>query len=90
MLDKYVCLEGIEQGNRFFTTNSVNPEKLLTGEVAYKILGYANTSLEAQEILYPSETTEEKRLRIKNYMMKMPLEQLGLTEKHIDDLSNFF
>jgi hypothetical protein len=42
---KYVCLEGLKEGNRFFTTNTPgeDPTKLFDGTVAYKVLGYADT-----------------------------------------------
>lgn len=50
----FVCLRGIEAGNRFFTTNTPggDPTKLTSGEVVYTILGYADTTEEAQMILY--------------------------------------
>lgn len=50
---KYILLEGIKLGNRFFTTNDqYEPEdekiKLANGEVAYRILGYADSCKDAQ------------------------------------------
>jgi hypothetical protein len=49
---KFVCIEGIKHGNRFYTSNSdSDPTKLSNGETAYKVLGFANTSEEAQRIL---------------------------------------
>jgi hypothetical protein len=41
-------------GNRFFTTNVKGKDqtRLDTGEVAYTVLGYANTVAEAQMKLY--------------------------------------
>jgi len=60
MADKnsqYVVYRGLEQGNKFFSTNNPNePEsekvKLLDGTVAYEILGYADTGDEARQIIY--------------------------------------
>ena len=51
-----IILEGIEQGNRFFSMNT--PEEdgrfLADGRLVYKILGYADTTDEAQLKLYGS------------------------------------
>jgi len=49
-----ILLEGLEKGNRFFSTNSKDkdPRYLITGKLAYKIIGYAETSKEAQIKLY--------------------------------------
>jgi hypothetical protein len=49
---EFVLLKGLERGNRFFTTNSIRPERLWNGEIGYKILGYANTVEGAQQKLY--------------------------------------
>src|SRR6056300_618306 len=48
-----IGLEGIEDGNRFFTKNMPDKDqtRLYDGTVAYRILGYANTSEEAHEII---------------------------------------
>lgn len=53
-MKQYVCLEGIEYGNRFFTMNDETRDasKLSDGTVVYKILGYADTCEEAQKIIY--------------------------------------
>jgi len=82
-----VCLEGIEEGNKFYTANHENPEKIRDGTVVCKILGYANTSKEAQSILFPNDTPEKRQQRLKDYMMKMPLKELGIDEVEIDYLS---
>lgn len=52
---KYVCLEGIEHGNRFYSlhTEGTDPTRSASGEIWYRILGYANTDEEAQRIIYP-------------------------------------
>lgn len=51
-IGKYVILEGIEHGNRFFTTYSGgDPTKGHTGETWYRLLGWADTCYEAQEKL---------------------------------------
>ena len=49
---KYVSLEGIEMGNRFWSGNDPDRDqtKLANGEVAYRILGYADTPEDAIEI----------------------------------------
>lgn len=51
---KYILLEGIELGNRFFTTNDTHRDqtKGYTGETWYRVLGYADTIEEAQRKLY--------------------------------------
>ena len=54
--EKFVVLEGIEHGNRFYTRNDPGEpeeEKVLSkiGEVWYKILGYASTGDEALAII---------------------------------------
>lgn len=56
---KYVLLRGIEEGNRFFTTNDPSRDmtKLADGKVAYTILGYAGTIAEAQVFLYSKSFT---------------------------------
>jgi len=50
----YIILQGIEELNRFITTNNINEDqtKLSNGKTAYIILGYANTIAEAQMYLY--------------------------------------
>lgn len=50
---EFVCLEGIKYGNRFFSTHTPgsDPTKLANGETAYKVLGFANTMLEAQQLI---------------------------------------
>ncbi len=50
-LAPFVVLEGIHYGNRFYTTNSRDPEKNYKGKTVYKILGYAWTSNEALKIM---------------------------------------
>ena len=56
-MKQYVCLEGLKEGNKFFTTNheGEDPTVLQDGTVAYKILGYADTVDEAHKILYPTK-----------------------------------
>lgn len=60
---KYVILEGIEEHNRFFTTNSPKDNEMAmdTNQKWYKayiILGYANTMAEAQMFLHGHVTTK--------------------------------
>lgn len=55
---KLVCLIGIRRhdnvgGNKFFGSNEcVNVTRLQNGSMAYKVIGYAETTEEAQMILY--------------------------------------
>jgi hypothetical protein len=49
-----ICLEGVHAGNRFYSRNcpeNGDQSKLADGTVAYRILGYANTSEEALDII---------------------------------------
>ena len=52
-----IVLEGLEIGNRFFSTNTPGKDQrlLADGTVAYNLVGYADTAEEAQEILYGGE-----------------------------------
>lgn len=54
-MKQFIVLEGLREGNRFYTSNSGKPEsevvKLNDGTVAYKILGFADTGDEAREII---------------------------------------
>ena len=49
---EFVLLKGIEQGNRFFTSNHIRPERIWNGKTAYEIIGFADTIEEAQQKLY--------------------------------------
>jgi len=50
---KFVILEGLKQGNRFFTSNGKeDPQVIYDGTLGYKIIGFANTVREAQVQLY--------------------------------------
>jgi hypothetical protein len=68
----YVCLEGLKEGNRFYTgyTEGSDPTKLASGEVAYKVLGYADTGDEARRILGYGNDPEIDRQRIADYIYK--------------------
>jgi hypothetical protein len=58
---KYVLLRGIEWRNKFFCFNlSDDPTKLYNGEIAYEVLGYADTVAEAQVKLYGRSFTDCK------------------------------
>ena len=53
---KYIILEGIEKKNRFYTMNDPGDHtKLANGNVAYTIVGYANTTKEAYDIIGNAE-----------------------------------
>lgn len=49
----FVVLEGVEHGNRFFTSNrrGEDPTKSATGETWYRVIGYASSVTDAQQIL---------------------------------------
>lgn len=51
---KFVILQGLKEGNRFFSMFSPGdePRKLTDGTVAYRVLGYSATVDEAQVFLY--------------------------------------
>jgi len=57
--NKYVILQGIELGNRFFCLNTpgIDHTRLYTGEVAYRVLGYADTVAQAQIFLHGYSST---------------------------------
>jgi hypothetical protein len=67
---EFVVLEGIKEGNRFYSTHDPDRDetKLLNGEVAYKILGYANTTEEAHKIL---GYTDPLKKSLVGYTMKL-------------------
>lgn len=72
---KFVVLEGIKNGNRFYSTNVPGEDqtKSATGETWYRVLGYADTSEEAQAILWPNPGDKEKALldHMRNTLLKM-------------------
>jgi hypothetical protein len=49
----FVVLEGIEEGNRFYTTNTRGEDHrfLANGTEAYRVLGFADTGDEARKII---------------------------------------
>lgn len=48
-MNKFVILEGIKEGNRFYTqTDGNDPTKLADGTTAYRAIDYAETDEEAQ------------------------------------------
>jgi len=61
---KYILLEGLLRKNRFFCMTGPEESEdsivrnIRTGEVVYKILGYANTMKDAQMQLYGFSSTE--------------------------------
>ena len=61
MKKKFVILEGIEEGNRFFSTHTPGEDetRLADGTLAYRILGYADTIAEAQLRLHGQVTSNE-------------------------------
>lgn len=54
---QFILLEGIKHRNRFFTSNAPDKDQTRgnTGEVWYRVLGYADTAEEAQTKLYLGE-----------------------------------
>lgn len=58
MKPKYVILEGLEHGNKFFSLNTEeDPTLSAKGEVWYKVIGYAETVAEAQTKLFGKSFT---------------------------------
>ena len=83
---KYVCLEGLEEGNRFYTsagTSREDDERLADGTVAYKVLGYADTDVDARKILYgpDCDTPLNRAVRMRAYLSRIPgMDISGLTQ----------
>jgi len=91
-MSKFVCLEGIEHGNKFYTSHSdgKDPSKLWDGTVAYRVLGYADTPDEALEILHgPGHNSFEKRKEIfGKYLERMEKDHPGFfSEADIEDIT---
>ena len=88
---KYVCLEGIKYGNRFFTSYDGNndPAKLKDGTVAYTVLGFADTDIDARKILYGPACDEpfNVAVRLAQYMLTMPYEKMGIDEDSIINMA---
>lgn len=88
---KFICLEGIQHKNRFYTSydGSSEPEKLANGTVAYTVLGYADTDKEAREILYGPNCDEPLNAfyRFAEYLTKMPLQELGISNRDVFNLA---
>ena len=74
----YVCLEGIQHGNRFMTLwkEGDDPTKSFKGEMWYRVLGYADTHADAMEILYPVPGSADKALQ--DYMVETMLKIAGV------------
>lgn len=59
---KFVILQGLERGNRFFTSNcDKDPRITADGKISYKILGFADTVEEAQTLLYGEDWVKRER-----------------------------
>lgn len=71
-MPKYVVLEGIQEGNKFYTgyTEGRDHTKLNDGTVAYKVLGFADTDAEAQKILGYGIDPEYDRKVLSEYLFK--------------------
>jgi len=78
---RFILLEGLDQGNRFTTTNTPGEDhtKLYDGTVAYKILGYADTIEEAQGKLY---TKEEWPQVVKDYVRET-MAKIGMKDEGV-------
>ena len=74
----FVCLEGIEHGNRFMSLHRLgnDPTKSAKGETWYRILGYADTHEEAMNILHPNPGDRERALN--EYVRKTMLKMAGI------------
>ena len=70
---KFVILEGIKEGNRFFSTNDPEQDNrfLADGTLAYRIMGYADTVEEAQLKLYGYTFPLGDKERIVDYSKKI-------------------
>lgn len=78
---KYVCLKSINSVHKFYSMCSEEELKLNVGDiikysedVQYEILGFANTSEEAEKILYPDE--QEFATVLMDYLRNMNNEYL--------------
>jgi hypothetical protein len=71
-MPKYVALEGLKEGNRFYTSYDPDkdPTKLNTGEVAYKVLGFADTDREAKRLVGWGLSVESDRAYMANYLFE--------------------
>jgi hypothetical protein len=51
---RFIVLQSIEHGSKFYSTNTRggDPRKLATGELAYRVIGYADTDEQAQKIVF--------------------------------------
>lgn len=85
-MPKYVCLEGLEQHNRFYSTytEEKDPTKLQDGTVVYKVLGYADTDVEARKILYGPNCDDplEVALRIREYITTLEVLHASHDHRH--------
>lgn len=86
MEKKFVCLEGLQHGNRFYTMNHPEPTKLANGEVVYKIIGYADSEKEALTILYGETHNlfENRKKMFRDYIAKF---SKHLSEEDIDKMA---
>jgi hypothetical protein len=71
-MPKYVALEGIKEGNKFYTayTEGEDPTRLYDGTVAYKVLGFADTDTESQKLLGYGIDPEHDREVLASYLFR--------------------
>lgn len=68
-----VCLENINNGCKFFTTNvdGDDPTRTFDGKVSYRVLGYADTPEQARGIIYGQDDSPYKRADLfREYLKK--------------------
>lgn len=71
-MPKYVALEGLKEGNKFYTgyTEGTDHTRLASGELAYRVLGYADTDKEALKLLGYGIDPEYDRRTMTSYLFK--------------------
>ena len=93
MTKKLVAVEGIKEGNKFFSTmeEGEDPTKLADGTVAYKVLGIYDDTDEgvraAQRACGHGISREQDIKIMSDYLCKMPIKELDITEEHCTELA---
>ena len=93
MSKKLVALEGVKEGNKFFTCAEENEDhtKLSNGEVAYNVLGiFDNTddgTILAQRACGIGVNREQDIQRLSDYLSKISFNLPGLDKDYCEDLA---
>jgi|GEM_PF-4219230 hypothetical protein len=90
---QYVVLEGLKEGNRFYTTAGAEETedsiiRLNDGTVTYKILGFADTDEEARSIIVQGDPRSNFEV-IRDYL-KSKNDEFGLPNDGIDEICRSF